>query len=188
MQPHWDFFGEQTIAGCQGRAAALLDARHPLWAKGGKGGSPKCTPCWGCSSVTPGAALWAWQWRYTHFLCVYLSILFGLGINKERIHVTVLLRYCDLSLRTGKLPEICVPNRSLFPPRPKQLKAHHFIASCSTIIPVHSFKTALKPFKQSQCPQCRKPKDCGNDWDVLLLLQICQTHLINVWNVMISTW
>lgn len=80
-----------------------------------------------------------------YFPYMYLSTLFGFGINKQRMLVCLLLSYCNLSLRIGKLPKPCVQNGFLFPPRPKQLKARHLIASCS----VHSSRTALKPFKES---------------------------------------
>lgn len=45
-----------------------------------------------------------------YFLCMCLSTLFGFGINKQTIPVCLLLSFCNLSLRIGKLPESCVQN------------------------------------------------------------------------------
>lgn len=45
-----------------------------------------------------------------YFLYMYLYIPFGLGINKKIILVCLLVSYCNLCLRIGKLPETCVQN------------------------------------------------------------------------------
>lgn len=122
---------------------------HTLWAKER---SLNCAPCWSCSSVTSGEAVVGLAMKV--IFCMHIFLFFScLGINKKKIRVSLLLSNSNsnsnLSLRIGKLPETCVQNWFLFPPSPKQLKVHHFIANCSRTIPVHSFKTALKPFKQS---------------------------------------